>query len=530
MPYNITPQASGAMTPSRTGFTGAAGYQNMSQQIPFYQGRSMLATIPDYLRDPMQFSKDLMVKIGEGRLNMMKLIYDFASRGGLITRPDVKYRWQVEVQPHDRIYLKQSSSHTATRFYIDSLATIPTTIPEGLTDTANRTRTSLAAKRKIVGDIARLEQGDFLLLMFSYVDPRRTAHTTDFHNGAPQIHDHAFVVPEIARVVNVNYELGYVDVERNWAGSQRTAASTGVGLAPVVIANSATVDAAGKVEYKNAFVIKLPNSMKEDEISAKVRGLHYGWDYGTMQRSLRGWGAGFMSEVINANLGNPSMLAKNKGDAVLQFYKEIEYQAIYGEGDEGFDPETGEWWGMTDGFLSRIPKGHYVGLKPVDFANWDGTSVRLNSFQIPIFNKILENKGYIGSQNKILLCGSEFHTCFSTMINHMTQNIPDIKSEWSVVGKRFTSSNGLSIDVVPSDTMSLNGMQKMAFMIDPQYFRLVGLQNYPLGDIVEVNGENPLRKTGFIHGVYSFANMNPDAQWVFILDSNAHVDGSSTAE
>ncbi len=151
------------------------------------------------------------------------------------------------------------------------------------------------------------------------------------------------------------------------------------------------------------------------------------------------------------------------------------------------------------------------------------------SFDIPIMNKILEDKGYFGSSNKIALCGNEAYTAFATMINYMTQNVPDIKSEWRVEGKRFRSSGGLTVDFIQSDVMSLNGLNNKMILIDPSAFRMVNLQGSPI-DIVEIANENPLKKNGFIHGVYSFLDMNPDAHWVFTIDSNlATVTGATYA-
>jgi len=102
------------------------------------------------------------------------------------------------------------------------------------------------------------------------------------------------------------------------------------------------------------------------------------------------------------------------------------------------------------------------------------------------------------------------------MINQMTQNVPDIKSEWEVIGKRF-KAGALTVDFVEEDAMTLNGMNNKMILIDPAKFKMVKLQGYPT-DIVEVQNENPLLRNGFIHGVYSFINTDPDAHWVCTLD------------
>lgn len=520
MLYNSNAQGTGGFTPPGV---GSSGFYNLSQGLPWYQGRSLIGSIPEYERNPMLFTQDLFTRIQEGRLNMMRFLFDYASKNGTITRPDVKYRWQVEIAPHKRFYLKSGMTHGATQFTIAPITSKPSTIPEGITPTS---KASKAASDNIVGDIARLAVGQVMALMFSHTTPDRAAHVTDFFGGAMKVNaTNKAYVPELAKIIAIDYKNGIISLERNWAGRQRTSPSTGSALAPNIIANGATVDAAGKVEYKNAFMIALPKAMKEDEIDGRIFNVGKTWKDNLMQRSLRSWGGGTFGEIIASNLGVKSKAAESKRLAIEQYWSEIEMAAVWGESDEGFD-ELGNWWGQTDGFLTSVPASHYVGLKPMDFTQTPGTAAYWGSFRVDLFNNILKDKAYIGSQTKYLLCGSTFHAMFSVMMNSMTQAFPSITSEWKVVGNRFTSSNGLIIEVIPSDTMSLNGMDNMGFLLDPAYFRMVGLQGYPMADIVEIKNENPLLSNGFIHGVYSFANTLPEAQWVFVLDPSAPSDGS----
>jgi hypothetical protein len=521
MLYNSTPLLTGGFTNPAV---GSSGYYNLSQGLPWYQGRSVIGSIPEYARNPLMFTQDLFTKIQEGRLNMMRLLYNYASKNGIITRPDVKYRWQTEIAPHKRFYLALSSAHTATTFIIAPITTKPTTIPEGLPVG----KKSTTAKDNIVGDVARLQVGQLIALMFSYTVPGRAAHVSNFRQGQQTLGTYKQYIPELCKIESINYAAGTITVERNWAGRQRTAASTGSAIAPNVIANGllATCDDAYKVRYSDAFFVALPKAMKEDEIDGRIFNTTKTWQDNIMQRNLRAWGAGKFGEVINANLGNGSKLAESKALAIDQYWSEIELNALWGESDEGFD-ELGQWWGMTDGFMANVPASHYVGLKPIDFSQAIGTANYWGSFRVDLFNNLLKDKAYIGSQNKILLCGSSFHVNFASMMNAMTTAFPSITGEWKVVGNRFSSSNGLQIDVVPSDTMSLNGMDKMAYLIDPAHFRMVGLQGYPMADIVEVKNENPLLSNGFIHGVHSFANTLPESQWVFVLD-NTVTAGSET--
>src|SRR5690606_6174898 len=197
-----------------------------------------------------------------------------------------------------------------------------------------------------------------------------------------------------------------------------------------------------------------------------------------------------------------------------------------------FDPETGDWWGLTDGLLANIPAEHWIGLVPLrPHLIRSNPQYAFGSWDIPIFNKILEDKVYMGGTEKVALCSNQVYTQFTTMINYMTQDVPEIKSEWKVVGRRFMSSSGLTVDFVPSDKMSLNGLHNKMILFDKSQFRLVNLENYPDSDIVEVQNENPLKQNGFIHGVYAFLDLNPDAHWVFTFDSNlATTTGATFAE
>lgn len=478
-------------------YTGQEGYYNYSLGIPYYVGRSTIASIPEYLRSPWLLENDLIIRLGEGRQNLLRLLLEFVG-GKRIERPDVKYRIKVEIADHGRFYLANGTYDCVNMRTVLKLTDF------------NRPKQSYPTKSgnpKVVGDIARIQEGDFLLLMFSWTLPGRVRKPV---YGEP---NKSAAVPEIAKVVAVNYDTREIIVQRMWAGRERTESPE--------TPDSFTVGAAANnILPKEAFFIRLPNSMPEDEIDAKVYSKTMTWTEGIMQRSLKAWGAGVFQEVINANLGHESPYAKNRREAIEEFFKDKEWAALFGEMDEGFDPETNAWWGVTDGLLTKIPKEHYIAIKPIDYSNVN-TAGWMGSFQIPIFNKILENKGYVGSPVKVLLCGQDFYTDFSVMINQMTQNIPEIKSDWGVVGRSFTSSGGLTINVVPSDTMTLNGLRKYAILFDPQYFVEVGLKGYPT-DIVEVQNENPLKRNGFIHGVYSFINTNPDAHWVFVLDKNVN--------
>lgn len=497
-------------TPGNTGgfdipYSGFEGYVNYSQGLPYYSGRSQIASIPEYMRNPWLMADDLVQNIKEGRAPFAKMLYQYAAVNGRVTRPDVKFRWKVTVDPHQRFYLK-AAAYTVTANRTTFL----------LTDYSRPTGAPISSSGnpKVVGNIARLQAGDKILIMFSHVPKDREATSPWYGTAVTQ-----FPIPEIAEVISVDNAANSLVVERNWAGAQR-ASSADITTTVTVHATTTSHGLSGTVLTKEAFFIKLPNTMPEDEIDQKVWSVTQSWAEGIMQRSMRAWGAGHFQEVINKNLGHGSQYEKNKGMAITKFFEEYEWWAIFGEKSEGWDAETGDWFGTTDGLLAQVPDSHFIGIVPPTY-----TTIRtrpeksFGSFDIPIFNKLLEDKGYYGSDTKKMLCGQDAFTAFATTVNYMTQNVPEIRDEWKVVGRRFMSSGGLTVDFILSDTMTLNGMRNKMIMFDPAGFKSVGLANYPT-DIIEIQNENPLKSNGFIHGVYAFVDLNPDSTWVFTLDQN----------
>lgn len=536
--YEGAPATYGGFTSPVPGGSSNAGFYQQPMNLPFYSGRSILATIPEYLRNPLQMEKDLLFKLSEGRNNFMRLLLEQSEMGGGIEVNDVRFRLPIEVEPQGRLYIEPGAAGTPiTAVTSAGLSTI--------TVRGNTTKIATAksgGNPKQVGDIARLEVGQFIMLMFSWVEPRRTAAVVSgsmVSYGPEGIQ--AAPVPEICKIVSVDYTNSKITVTRNWAGSQRTSFtySTTTIPTPAIIAvasgvtgatySSASTDNAIPAKY--AFFIPMAKSMKEDEIDAKIKNFSNTWTSGIMQRHLLAWGSSQFAEVISGNMGIESPLAKSKRYALKQYYDDWEWQAIFGEQSETFDAETGYWSGTTDGILANIPKSHYVAIKGIDYNSTltSGLSTNFGSFNPLVFNKMLEGKALIGSAERVLLCGGGWYTDFSAMINFMTQAVPDIKSDWKVEGKEFRSSEGLKVSVVLSDKMTLNGMNNSAVLYDKATFKPLKLRNYPSADVYEIQNENPLKKNGFIHGVKGFVNLNPDSAWVFTKINKEYSGGTTNA-
>ena len=515
--YNADPSQYGGFE-SIIGGSSSRGQFEQSQNLPFYQGRSLLSTIPEYQRNPLALERDLLIKLSEGRSNLMKILSADTMNGMSVN--DVRFRVPIEQEPISRLYVEAgqiacSTTGKSTFKIVSNKTKIATSAPGG--------------NPKQVGDIARLEVGQFVLIMFAWVEPRRTAAvsgsaTVSYGKGPVQGALATAPVPEIGRVLSVDYQEGTCVLQRQWAGSQRSAFTYSTTTVPTMtVVDNATEAVYGissaKINLKDAFIIPMAKSMKEDEIDTKVRNFSNTWQSGVLQRHAVGWGGSYLSEVIAGNLGLTSPAKKSRRQAVTDFLDHWEWTALFSEQSEAIDPETGYWSGTTDGLLAKIPKTHYVSIKGIDWSAGftAGSSANLCTFHPLIFNKFLEGKSLIGSQHKVIVAGAGFYNSFATMINFMTQAVPDIKSEWGVVGKRFTTSDGLIVDVIPSDKMTLHGLRNSAILYDQAYFKTVRLNNYPSIDVIEINNENPLKSNGIIHGVRGYIDSYPDTHWMISI-------------
>lgn len=477
----------------------AAGYNRSSQNIPYYQGPSIIADIPDYQRD-YSIRDAIVHRIEEGRFNMMRVLFDYARRNSAYVVTDVQNRWFLEHKKTPRFYLKTMSSNGGTA---NTDYTVSTFILENPVD----------AKR--------LQSGDLLALMFSFVPTGRSAvgAVLDYAESPPSSGTYVKTfsasapLPEVGRVIEVNYTTGAVVVTRNVHGDSTTTSYAGKGIDVVV--NTTANPGTAIIRAEDAFFIKMTRPLAEGRDDVKVWSSSDTWDYNYCQYINRKWGTTDIRENIY-QLGQPrSPMARNKMEAVDQALEELEYYALFGFRHEGTDPDM-RWIGHAGGFLEWVPSTHYETLQAPNYTD----VTKMGDFTIPLWNKKFENKFYFGAQTKILLCGQDVHTAFSVMINRMTQNIPQIVTSWSVNGVSFRTSSGGTMIVVPSDTMSLNGMSHMAILLDPSTFQYGHLQNMDITIVDNLPSTNIHEKSGEIFGVFTFKRVNPDANWVFVLTPN----------
>ena len=479
--------------------SGSVGFVTASQQIPYYQGPSIVPDIPDFQRD-YSIRDAITTRIAEGRFNMMRVLFDYARRNSAYVVSDVQNRWFLEHKKTPRFYLKTQANQGGTA------------------GTQYTTSTFILEQ---VSDSKRLQSGDLVAMMWSFVATGRDANGTILDyvespaaSGAYlRTYDATKPLPEVGRIIEVNYTTGAVTVTRNVHGDSTTTDYQGQGV--TVVADTTTNPSASNVRAQDGFFIKMTRPLAEGRDDVKVWASSDTWDYNYCQYINRKWGTTDIRENVYQIGQTKSPIARNKMEAVEQFLEELEYYALFGFRHEGTDPDM-RWIGHSGGFLEWVPTDHYDTLQAPNYSD----ATKMGDFTIPMWNKKFENKFYFGAQTKLLLCGQDVHTAFSVMINQMTQNIPTIQTSWSVNGVSFRTSSGGTIIVIPSDTMSLNGMSHMAILLDPTTFVYGHLQNMDVNIVDNLPSTNIHEKAGEIYGVFTFKRINPDANWVYVLLPN----------
>lgn len=452
------------------------GYSQVSQNIPYFPGPTRIDSIPAFQRE-YNLRDALVMRIKEGRDNMSKMLLADARRNGAYVVNDVHHRWPVDINQHGRFYLAVQS------------------IAAGQVTTIQLANTD---------DSGRLQAGDIVALMGSYVTKSRTVAPVYVKSATA-------LLPELMKITAVNYTTGVVTVIRNFAPEAATQVAAG---ALAIVASGATT---GQANAADCFMIKIGNAMAEGKDDQKIWTRKTTFDYNVCQYVLRKWGATDIEQNVAKVYGTDSLntLQKNKMDALEAFYDELEWLALFGTRGEGSSADN-RWIGTAGGILEIIPTEHYELHMAPDYAS----ATKMGMFTVKKFNKQYENKFFYGSQTKVLLCGQNYHTAFSMMINNQTQAVPVVLNSWGVEGYSFKTSSGGTIIVVPSDKLSLNGMSDYAILVDMEYFRYGHLKNMDINVIPKLNSENPHEETGEVFGVITFYRGNPYAHWLFCLTPN----------
>jgi hypothetical protein len=93
--------------------------------------------------------------------------------------------------------------------------------------------------------------------------------------------------------------------------------------------------------------------------------------------------------------------------------------------------------------------------------------------------------------------------------------LPAATNSWGVEMQRFSATNGGTLLVAPSDTLSLHGMSDYCYVIDPAHFQYGHLQNMDIKTIT-VPQTNPHQMEAEIYGQITAKRTNPLAHFVFL--------------
>lgn len=404
----------------------------------------------------------LLAYIQEGRAAFTRLLLQYAKRNGAYVATDVETRWGLDFQRKPRIYLKAATTSTS-----DAKHNVFTFDSQG----------------------ARIQVNDIFALMGSYVPVNRNVSTLP--NSVPsKTKSAATPLPELVRVIAVNKvdaNTYTVTVERNFGGTGLPAA----GHSSLAVSPSATT-----------FFLKMGNSLPENSNDQDIYYDTVDWDYNYCQYVMRKWGSGELDENVSRFFsGNETPLQRNGRKALQEFFDELDIIALFGVRKK--EMVNGKYLGYAGGLLEFIPQSNYVGI--------DDTV-----FQTKNFNELMKDKFFYGSQTKVALCGANVYTKISNMLDNKII-LPSVQTGWGLELTEFRVSNGGKLLMTVSDTMSLNGMSDYMILYDPATFRYGHLQNLDIKVIDDVE-TNPHEKRKEIYGYITFQRVNPEANYVFVLE------------
>ena len=449
----------------------AAGTTN-PYSISYFSSQPVVANIPSEFRI---YDRDfLTTKISEGRANLMRLLLAVARRKGAYIARDVETRWGIEYARLDKINM-----------------------------TANST-TSVAAQTNwndvlVVSnaDGARLQAGDILNLMGHWVSVTRSYLTATTGEGA-LTKGASTPLPEQVKVLenygSDSYSTGNckIRVRRNFGGL----APTGTGHANLLVDYDGSITSIGGMA---PFLWKAGNSMAEGRDDQLTYSDTNTWDYNYCQIVMRKWSATETEQNVDRFYSREKTFQVNGRKALEEFYRELDVQAFFGSRRTEVEGGRQKWY--FGGIAEFIPSSNHVAYTDT-------------LFETKNFNTQLKDMFYFGSQIKLALCGADFYTKFSNMIDNkiiLNGNV----SGWGVNLVEFNTTNGGKLLIAPSDTLSLHGMSDYCYIIDPDHFQYGHLQNMDIKSIT-VPITNPHEMEGEVYGQITMKRTNPKAHWVFL--------------
>ena len=214
---------------------------------------------------------------------------------------------------------------------------------------------------------------------------------------------------------------------------------------------------------------------------------------------MRKWSATETEQNVDRYFTSEKTFQRNARRSLEEFYKELDAIATFGTRRTETENGRRKWY--TGGILEFIPESNRQ--------HYDDSL-----FQTKNFNNQLKDMFYYGAQQKIALCGADFYTKFSNMIDNKII-LPAATNGWGVELMQFRATNGGTLLFAPSDTLSLHGMSDYCIILDPEHFQYGHLQNMDIKAIT-VPTNNPHEMEGEIYGQITFKRTNPKAHWVFM--------------
>ena len=438
--------------------------------LTYYSAPNVVDQIPSSFRI-YDRRMAMLTKISEGRANLMRLLLSYAKSNGAYVATDVETRWGLEYARIARIYHAVASGHSSGAkndiFYVSNA--------EG----------------------RRLQAGDILNNMGFFVSPSRgLANAT---GEDLNVKSSSYPLPEQVKVL-VNYG----------EGSGTTSATTKIlvrrnfgGIDPTGHADMATVVSTVQTTIGDAmFLWKAGNSIAEGLDDQLTYSDVDEYDYNYCQIVMRKWSATETEQNVNRFFTSEKTFQRNGRRALEEFFKEMDVMALFGSRRTETENGRRKWY--AGGIHEFIPAANHK--------NYDDSL-----FQTKNFNNELKDMFYYGTQQKLMLTGADFYTDFSNMIDNKII-LPAATNSWGIELIKFNASNGGSLLLAPSDTLSLHGMSDYAYVIDPSHFQYGHLQNMDIKTIT-VPQVNPHAQEAEIYGQVTFKRTNPNAHWVFLRAS-----------
>lgn len=414
----------------------------------------------------------MLTKISEGRANLMRLLLNYAKSNGAYVATDVETRWGLEYERLARIYFAADSTSTS------------------------------GSKNDIIyvsnSEARRLQAGDVLNLMGFWVSPSRGLANAS--GASLNVKSSSYPMPEQIKILE-NYGEGSgtastntkLRVRRNFGGIEPT------GDAAML------VDIAGgtwSAPITEPFLWKAGNSIAEGLDDQLTYSDVDEYDYNYCQIVMRKWSATETEQNVNRFFTSEKTFQRNGRRALEEFFKELDVIALFGSRRTEVENGRRKWY--TGGIHEFIPAANHKNYND-------------SLFQTKNFNNELKDMFYYGSQQKLMVTGADFYTDFSNMIDNKII-LPAATNSWGLELIRFNATNGGSLLLAPSDTLSLHGMSDYAYVIDPSHFQYGHLQNMDIKTIT-VPQVNPHAMEAEIYGQITFKRTNPNAHWVFLRAS-----------